>query len=305
MSYIPYGHHGMAEAEGKIRAAMTVGVEVYFVDVAPTRKFLDELMTAETSGLPVPRSIQVMDHHKSAADELAGYTPPACGTTPVLDIFIDEHYSSASNMIWRRMLPDREAPYFLTLIDKMDLAHDLSNHEELSAAATIDSRDISNVEAAFSSFAELADIPMHDMVTGGKNILIDQKNRIGKLNDNIMYTRFQMMAEEAEILWVPILNADVQNFGRHISDYLRGHGTKTGGAIAFAWYMQGNGSITMSIRSNGELDASKVAEALCVMLDIKGGGHKTSAAVHFTSLRQFSENIELYSYEQMTEVRGK
>lgn len=65
--------------------------------------------------------------------------------------------------------------------------------------------------------------------------------------------------------------------------------------------MQGNGRITMSIRSNGELDASKVAELLCRTLGIKGGGHETSAAVHFKSLKQFSESIELCSHDQMKE----
>ena len=75
--------------------------------------------------------------------------------------------------------------------------------------------------------------------------------------------------------------------------------------MAFAWYVQGNGSVTMSIRSDGDPDASKIAELLCTNRGARGGGHKTSAAVHFTSLSQFAEVIPLYTLEQMNQLKKR
>jgi hypothetical protein len=148
---------------------------------------------------------------------------------------------------------------------------------------------------------------MHDMVVAGLSILSDQENRIEKLTDNIMYTRLLFMNEkmQEETMWVPVINADVQNFGRHISDYLRQQGDRTGMGMAFAWYVQGNGTVTMSIRSDGDPDASKIAEFLCSAPGVTGGGHKTSAAVHFSSLRQFTDTIPLFTGEQMNELKKK
>jgi hypothetical protein len=141
----------------------------------------------------------------------------------------------------------------------------------------------------------------------GLNILSDQENRIEKLTDNIMYTRLVVLNDkmQEESLWIPVINADVQNFGRHISDYLREQGDRTGLGMAFAWYVQGNGTVTMSIRSDGDPDASKIAEVLRGTPGVTGGGHKTSAAVHFTSLKQFMDVIPLHTEAEMNELKKK
>jgi hypothetical protein len=307
ISYIPYGHADIPAAEDMIRREITPGAEVFFVDVAPTKAFLDQLMAPNAYALPAVNRVHVLDHHKSAAEALAGYTPPRDSNAPSLSVFIDDNHPSASNMIWEALLPDRQKFPFLEMIAKMDLAKDLKEDRDLAAAALIDSKNIRTVADAFHSFAELSVMSMHDMVVAGLSILSDQENRIEKLTDNIMYTRLLFMNEkmQEETMWVPVINADVQNFGRHISDYLRQQGDRTGMGMAFAWYVQGNGTVTMSIRSDGDPDASKIAEFLCSAPGVTGGGHKTSAAVHFSSLRQFTDTIPLFTGEQMNELKKK
>lgn len=300
VSYIPLGHHDIPAAEEKIRHEIDVGTEVFFVDVAPSKTLLDELMAPLTSGLPSAKSVTVIDHHKSAADIFTNYKPPADAQAPQLSLQFDAEHPSAANMVWDRLLPQRDKPVFLKLIAKMDVAKDIKEDRDLAAAAMIDSKPIKNIADAFYSFQELSNMSMHDMVVGGQSILSDQANRIQKLTDNIMYTR---LALGYTVMWVPVINADVQNFGRHISDYLREQGDRTGLGMAFAWYVQGNGSVTMSIRSDGEPDASKIAEFLCAHKGMKGGGHKTSAAVHFISLQQFTDIIPLYTLEQMHQLK--
>jgi len=305
ISYIPYGHHDIPASEQKIRAELTPGAEVLFVDVAPTRAFLDQLMSAARYKLPLPGRVTIIDHHESAARALEGYAPPPeTATAPPLDITIDSHHPSAANMVWETLLPGREPPVFLSLIAKMDLARDLGDARDLAAAALIDSRPINTVGSAFHSFARLEGLSHDEMARMGENILTDQKNRIAKVSDNVLYTYIQLQPdrEDEGWTWVPVINADVQNFGRHISDYLRAQGDRTGLGMAFAWHVQGNGSVTMSIRSDGDPDASQVAEMLCRHEGVRGGGHRTSAAVHFASLARFMELIALHTAEQMEEM---
>lgn len=299
VSYIPYGHHSIPEAQEQIRSELVEGSEIYFVDVAPVKSFLDELMAPEAAKLPAPKSVHVIDHHKSAGEALRGYTPPAraAGAIPC-DICIDANHPSAANMVWERLLPERAKPAFLEMVTKMDLSRDIKEVSDLAAAAAIDAKNIRTVGDAFSNFLELSALSKDDMVKAGLNVLSDQQNRIEKLSDNIMYAYIALPVLD-DALWVPIINADVQNFGRHISNYLRAQGDRTGMGMAFAWYVQGNGTVTMSIRSDGDPDASLIAEALCLHDGVKGGGHKTSAAVHFQSLHQFVQLIPLHTEMQM------
>ncbi|HYD18999.1 MAG TPA: DHH family phosphoesterase [Patescibacteria group bacterium] len=302
LSFIPLGHHDLPEAENMIRAEVTPEAEIHFVDVAPSRQFLDELMSAGQL-----KSISVTDHHKSAADALAGYAAPVHENLPALELHFDSQAPAASGMVWDKLMANTPKPVFLKMIEKMDLARDISDDDDLAAAALIDSKGLRSVADAFQAFSELADMQLGDMIDAGKSILADQHNRIAKLTDNILYTRVTVPDEDAgdTTLWIPAINADVQNFGRHISDYLREQGDRTGLNMAFAWYVQGNGTVTMSIRSDGDPDASEIAEIICRQPGVKGGGHKTSAAVHFASLRQFTELMPLYTEGQMNVLKLK
>jgi oligoribonuclease NrnB/cAMP/cGMP phosphodiesterase (DHH superfamily) len=309
LSYIPYNHHDIPAAEDKIRAEMTPGAALYFVDVAPTRAFLDQLMETDSYKLPMPQRVTIIDHHESAARALENYRPSAAAVAaPPLAITIDPDHPSAANMVWEKFLPESRPPDFFKLISKMDLARDLNDPRDLAAAALIDSKSITTVGDAFHNFAEMEKLSYDDMRKAGESILSDQKNRIDKLTDNILYTRLNLAGGETQTpawIWVPVINADVQNFGRHISDYLRAQGDRTGLGMAFAWYVQGNAAVTMSIRSDGAPDASHVAECLCRHDGVQGGGHKTSAAVHFASLARFMEIIPLYTGEQMRKMEAQ
>lgn len=302
ISYIPLGHHDTPEAEAMIRKELTKNAELFFVDVAPSRLLLDELM-----GGDLLKAVTIIDHHKSAAEALDNYQAPKNGSAPALQFHFDSHAPAASVMVWDKLMDGAKKPVFLKMIEKMDLARDITAEEDLAAAALIDSKGLRSVGDAFQAFSELDKLELDDMVRAGKSILADQHNRIAKLNDNVMYTRIVIPdADDGEAtIWIPAINADVQNFGRHISDYLREQGDRTGMGMAFAWYVQGNGTVTMSIRSDGDPDAAQIAEILCLNPGVKGGGHKTSAAVHFASLKQFTELMPLYTEGQMNVLKLK
>ncbi len=301
ISYIPLGHHDTPEAETMIRKELTKNAELFFVDVAPSRPLLDELMSGD-----LLKAVTIIDHHKSAAEALHNYEAPENAAAPALQFHFDSLAPAASGMVWDKLMEGAKKPVFLKMIEKMDLSRDITAENDLAAAAMIDSKGLRSVGDAFQAFSELQQLGLDDMIAAGKSILADQHNRIAKLNDNVMYTRIVVRDEGRETtIWVPAINADVQNFGRHISDYLREQGDRTGMGMAFAWYVQGNGTVTMSIRSDGDPDAAQIAEILCLNQGVKGGGHKTSAAVHFASLKQFTELMPLYTEGQMDVLKLK
>lgn len=279
LNYIPYGHHDGEAAERSILAALGTGSTIFFVDVAPTPAFLKKLLAAD------PVSIRILDHHKSAFDSLRGITGPN------LDVRIDPLHPSAAHMVWNDLHPGKPPPDFFDLIAKMDVAEKLETEDDYAAAAFIDSKGIRGIREAFGNFASIEEMTYAALVENGREIYSDQYNRILKLEDNVMVTQIDLPHLRGKR--IPIVNADVQNFGRAVSKYLKGLGKEAGCGIAFAWYVQGNGAVTMSIRSDGTVDASILAKLLCKACGAKGGGHATSAAIHFASLQEFTRLIPL------------
>ena len=292
VTYIPYAHHDVEKAEEKIRAAMGENVKVYFVDVAPTPKFLNELMTPDTSGKAKAESIRVMDHHESAAKDLRGYTPPVVtGDQPKLEIQIEERRQSAALMVWQKMMPNEPIPAVLGMINKMDGdARGLLTPHDFAAAAMIDTRDISTPWKAFSALRGLAAITFNEMATRGRPMVRDQDRRIKRVLENSYIVPLPLLDGQPPQK-VLMVNADVKQFGRHISARLIEAAKEQGADVSFAWFLQKNGTVTASIRTDGNPDASEIAANLRKTMGVTGGGHDGAGAIHFPSLFDFARHI--------------
>lgn len=294
--YIPYDHHNSAAAEREILARTGQDAEFIFVDTAPEKQLLDQMMLPDAKGKARALSINIMDHHKTAGENLSGYVPPAVSgftTPPALSINIDRDCPAASLLVWNRLMPDTEVPDFLQMIAKMDLDQNLHTAEDFSAAALIDAQDLSSVSKAFYAFGMLSALTYKEMATLGDTIHSDHMNKIGKLASDVMYTCLKI-ADDLPQMCIPVINADVQHFGRQVSEYLRRLGKEAETDVAFAWHVQGNGAVTVSIRSDGTPDASAIARHFNERCGTRGGGHETSAAVHFSSLHEFCAHLELH-----------
>jgi nanoRNase/pAp phosphatase (c-di-AMP/oligoRNAs hydrolase) len=306
VTYIPYAHHDVESAENKIRAAMKADAEVYFVDVAPNKQFLDELMTPDAGGNAKAQAIHVMDHHNSAAAMLANYKPPAAeGPQPQLEIFIDQTRDSAARMVWEKLLPGETVPPVLDVINMMDGdAKSLTSPHDFAAAAIVDTRDISTPNKAFRTLRGLAKLTFNQMARSGYSILKDQDVKIDKMLDNASCIALQVLPNQPPVP-VAIVNADVKQYGRQVSDRLIQLGKKAGSGVAFAWYMQQNGVVTMSIRTSGQPDASMIADHLRKTMGVTGGGHEGAGAVHFASLFEFARQMPLHNKQPAIEPAQK
>lgn len=293
VTYIPYAHHDVEKAQEKIRAALGEHANVYFVDVSPTPKFLDELMSTDKDGKAKAATIRVMDHHESAAKDLKSYTPPATtGDQPNLEIQIEERRQSAALMVWQKMMPDEPIPAVLGMIDKMDGdARGLLTPHDFAAASMIDTRDISTPWKAFSALRGLASITFNEMAKRGRPMVRDQDRRIKRVLENAYIVSLPLV-EGQPPQKVLMVNADVKQFGRHISARLIESAKAQGAEVSFAWFLQKNGTVTASIRTDGDPDASEIATHLRKTMGVSGGGHDGAGAVHFPSLFDFAQHIQ-------------
>jgi len=292
VTYIPYAHHDRKDAEAQIRAALKSGAALYFVDVAPSREFLDELMTATDLGEAKVDTISIIDHHETETRALKDYTPPVTrDAQPGLNIIIDPNVKSAARMVWQELLPGQKAPEVFDVINMMDGdAKGLTTPAAFAAAAYIDAQDISTTDKAFQSLRGLATQTFNQMAADGRSIVTDQKVRIDKMLENAHIIELQIYPGQPPVK-AAIVNADVKQFGRQVSERLVEAGDKAGSGVAFAWYMQKNGAVTMSIRTSGDPDASKIADFMRTTMGCTGGGHDGAGAVHFKSIFEFARQM--------------
>lgn len=279
IAYLPYIHHRRAEGEASITDALAQGDTLYFVDVAPEKDFLDRLMQDGKA-----ESIHVIDHHKTAAEALSGYVAPASGTR--LTLTLDPARPACARMVWEHAMGDAAAPAYFAVLDKMDRGDGLVSDADFAAAALVDSYGVGSMDVC----AQLSALALQDMVAQGGILLAEQKSNLESMEGAIMNAQ---MKGAGDVLF-PVVNASVRNFGRAIDPWLRALAAKANAPAAFAWHVQGNGAVSMSVRTREGFDASTIARDLCAQASgVTGGGHPTAAAVQFPSLRVFLDVLTL------------
>ena len=291
IEYIDYSHHTAEKTEKKILSKLRLETQLYFTDVTPSPSFLDILLS------PAQKlaSITIIDHHKTSAESMEPYSPPAFKefTPPNLEIQISENAPAASSMVWRELFPSEELPFFIKVIEKMDRSKSMLR-EDFEAAALIDSKPIHSIRDAFNTCNELCQMTCSDMIQEGKLIYAEQKKKLAKLKNTIIYTELKILPD-SPVVRIPIVNANVRDFGRSSTKFLQEFGDKESSGIAFAWYKtKDKDSIIMSIRSRGTPDASAVAKYISRGKDgITGGGSSTMAGVNFPSYEIFEKTIHI------------
>jgi oligoribonuclease NrnB/cAMP/cGMP phosphodiesterase (DHH superfamily) len=281
VTYLPFDHANKAGSEAALRAAVTPDAEIYFADITPEKALLEELIAAG-------HKVHILDHHESVADEIAEVS-----NMPNLDVRFDDKAPSAAKMIWKALLPSEPPPPLIGMIDKMDgAAAGLTTAQDFAAAALIDSRHIQPMKTAFATLRGLAKMSFNEMAKKGRPLIAGQNMAIDSLLATAKRVKIKLLPGAAPVS-VPIVNADLKHYGRQISQRLIEAGKNSGANAAFAWAVQKNGSVYMSIRTSGAIDASRIAAHLCKTMGLTGGGHQDSAAVTFPSLTDFVRKMPL------------
>jgi oligoribonuclease NrnB/cAMP/cGMP phosphodiesterase (DHH superfamily) len=277
--FIAYDHAEGAAAENAVRAALGDAGQVYFVDIGPRAEFLAELRQAAPA---VP--VTVIDHHVSSSFELA-QVPPQAG----LKVKIDTHHPSAANMVWEHFFPAEEKPFFLEMIGKMDLGHDMQTEDDFAAAAAIDAYDISSPEKAFDSFEALQRLTAKDLIQSGKAESQQQETYGTEVRKTLEHLTVDMPDATQAVL--PAVMLDKKKIGRRMSLFLCAIAQNDNTDAAIGWAVKPDGKVAVSLRSAGKADCSVIAKHLAELHGVNGGGHRCSAAVTFNSMAHFRKAL--------------
>lgn len=290
MTFIPYEHSCFEKDQQTILNSLKDNMDIFFLDVAPRKDFLNELIALNETGYAKIKSITVFDHHNTTTRTLMPYKE-YFENIPSLKIKlkIESNELSAAKIVWNEKMAGKQCPDYLKIVNLMDKSN-LRTRDEFAAAAYIDTHKITTPRDALKTLSTIAKMTFNTMAERGRPVADHQKTLIDNLFTKTRLAEIEILP--GQTIKVPIVNADVKNFGRQISNRLVELGRQYDAGVAFAWFEQKNGAVTLSIRTNGEPDAGQIANHMRKTMDATGGGHKDLAAVHFSSLQEFVKHID-------------
>jgi oligoribonuclease NrnB/cAMP/cGMP phosphodiesterase (DHH superfamily) len=220
------------------------GKDVTIVDFSYPRAVLLEMRDKA-------ESLQVFDHHKSAAADLAG-----------LEFCVFDMHRSGAAIAWDMLRQGERRPLLIELVQDRDLWRwKMSASKELNAWIQTRPRD-------FCEWYRVAwQLEDDREVTLAKGMRLAEQGRaiLAHIDAYVQST-----AKNARVLrfWghaVPFINAP----GLMASELI-GELAKTA-PFAVGWFQRADGRYQYSLRSRGDFDVSKIAERF------GGGGHATAA----------------------------
>jgi len=225
-NYIPV-QHGESPPEIPDRSRVTI------VDFAYPR---DQLIRLKER----MESLWVLDHHKTAAEDLAG-----------LDFTTFDMQKSGAMLAWDFWFPGEPAPLLLQYIQDRDLwLFELQNSSEVSAALRSYPRD----------FEVWSTLSLDALVSDG--IAIQRAKRV-QVADHVEIAALRNVGGYL----VPVVNATCHL--SDIGDQLNARYPDS--PFAACYFDRADGKRQWSLRSRGEFDVSEVAERF------GGGGHQNAA----------------------------
>jgi len=242
-SYIPFRDHTTAP-DG------LVDKEIYIVDFSFLLPILQKLNDTN-------KSVVVIDHHVSAQADVESFPQ---------NIFDNNH--SGAVLSWKYFHPDTAVPPMLQYIEDHDIwKFALPNNREYAAA-------LGEYEVSFKSWDKLIkDLEdesfLEAFLKTGKIIAKTGDDMVEKL----MQYKERVLFEGHEV-WA--LNVS-RTFRSILGHNLATLNEEAGGAAMGIVYYHANGTVNISLRSNGDFDVSKLATKY------NGGGHKNAASIKVKS----------------------
>ncbi|PPC99618.1 MAG: phosphohydrolase [Methylotenera sp.] len=213
--------------------------DVIIVDFSYKRPVIEEM-------LKTAKSILILDHHKSAMEDLGILLAPN------LEINFDMEHSGAM-MTWMHYFPNRASPMLIQMVEDRDLwKFTLEGTREVAAA-------IFAHEYTFENWDMLMNADISDLITAGKAI---EKKHFKDIHELLTITQRRLIIHG--------VNVPAANLPYTMSSDA-GHIMAKGEAFA-ACYYDGPDGRNFSLRSNDDgMDVSAIAKMY------GGGGHRNAA----------------------------
>jgi hypothetical protein len=161
----------------------------------------------------------------------------------------------------------------------------------LRRRAYIDEQGVGAITDAFSALDRMEKFSFRQMADFGAPLAAEQESHLDAVMKAPAFVSVSLSEGTAPVS-VPLIEADVRDYGRGISHKLVVLGKEQGPDVSFCWRKVGDG-VYVSIRTDGTPDASKIAEHFCKTMGVTGGGHAAAAAIHFSSVENFNRHFPM------------
>lgn len=277
--YVGLDHADYDTIEKTILDNVTPQSIAVFLDFAPRGIVLENII--EHVG-----GIEVHDHHISAQKDLQPYLDhPKC------HIHFDMNRSGAG-ISYDYFSGGAARPLFVDLVERIDLykPERFDSPEQFylvsSYLSSIDvNRPLNEMIPVINDLVEIKDIKeFENLGQAPRAAYLEQVERVLREVD---FANLTVLESAAHCTDIPIAQARINDMGHEFSPLLLEkcpHEHKAG----MVWEFHDPETIKVSLRSDGNIDVSRIAEEMGARFGLNGGGHKGASAVRFT-VEQFKD----------------
>jgi oligoribonuclease NrnB/cAMP/cGMP phosphodiesterase (DHH superfamily) len=242
-SYIPVKEHN-CPPEGLIDR------EIYIVDFSFDLPILIELNDKN-------KKVVVIDHHRTVQEDVESFPQ---------NIFDINH--SGAVLAWKYFHPETTVPPLLEYIEDHDIWNRaLPDNREYNAA-------LREYEVTFEAWDELVEkLKDEKFLAGHIKTGATITKFEDKLVDSLLTFKERVLFEGHEVWALNVSRTYRSILGHHLAKLNEDEGEIAFGIV----YYRSNGSVNLSLRSNGDVDVSAIAEKH------GGGGHKNAASLRVDS----------------------
>lgn len=299
--YVALGYGNPVERTQKILSHLSDGAETYFLDTSPKDDTLGILFGSCATRQKI-KKLTVIDHHASEVLRLKAFeekwkTRERCGEgEPEFVSILDSSKSAAALLTWGHFFPSRPVPELLYWVGRMETYGQLKTDDDYAIAAYIDLKHTEKPHEILPAMDELSRTPKTTMLGFGRVLYEAQIKNIEVIRPHVNYARVEV--SEGRWEWIGLFEVDIRLMGRAMDRLLHEVAQASGSGIAGTYCTQGDGTVKLSLRTNGLPDAGKIACFVGKKIGAGGGGHSTSAVVQFRDTDEFRQSIVLYTAEQ-------
>lgn len=284
--YVGLDHSDLPKIEKTITDNVTPETIAMFVDFAPKSEILENIIDKV-------QGVEIYDHHISAQHDLAAYMDhPKC------HIYFDMNRSGAG-MAFDIFSSGAERPLFVELVERIDLykPERFDSAEQFYLVSSyLSSLDVDRpLEQILPDINDLAQIKnIDEFENKGEPYRQAYRKKIDAVMQDVDMANLAILETAPHCYEVPIAKANINDLGHEFSPVLLNacpHENKMG----MVWEFHSPEVVKVSLRSDGNVDVSKIAEEMGTRFGMNGGGHKGASAVRFTfdQFKEFAEKIHL------------
>ena len=237
------------------------------------------------------KGVEIFDHHVSAQKDLQPFLDhPKC------HIYFDMNRSGAG-IAFDEFSNGAARPLFIEMVERIDLykpeRFDTPDQFYLvsSYLSSLDmGKPLAQMMPLINELVGVQDISVFEhRGRDPRNAYLEQVEQVLK---DVDFVNLTILETASGCFEVPFARASINDMGHEFSPKLLArcpHEHKMG----MVWHFHDHKTVKLSLRSDGHIDVSMIAEEMGAEHGINGGGHKGAAAVRFTveQFREFAPKI--------------